>query len=70
MRLGAWGDVYLDITALTQYRGQGKCREVWCDLDTADRYRDEVTNWAKTINWTEYNSVDLIGSNRILIKRL
>ena len=70
VRLGAWGDVYLDITALTQYSGQGKCREVWCDLDTADRYGDEVTNWAKTINWTVDNSVDFINSNRILIKRL
>ena len=68
--LGVRGEVSLDITALTLYSGQGKCRWVRCWHDTADRYREEVTSWAKTINWTEYNSVDLIDSNRIFIKRL
>ena len=35
------GEVSLDIRALTQYSGQGRCREVRWTCDTADRYRAE-----------------------------
>ena len=51
--LGDWGDVSLDIRALTQYSGQGKCWRVSCSDDTAVRYREEVNTWARRMNWTE-----------------
>ena len=42
----------MDIRALFKYSGQGKCREVRCDLDTMARYKEELTEtWAKTRNW-------------------
>ena len=51
VRLGIGGDVSLDIRALTQYSGQGKCQWVQCDYETADKYREEVRSWAEKINW-------------------
>ena len=45
------GEESLDITALTQYSGQGKCGQVEWYGDAADRYREEVTSWAQKINW-------------------
>ena len=44
-------DVSLDIAALTQYGGLGKCEEFKCHGDTADRYREEMRSWARRINW-------------------
>ena len=49
--IGEWGEVSLDITALTQYSGQGKCRRMSFGHD-ADEYREEVRSWAQRINWT------------------
>ena len=49
VELGEWGDLSLDITALTQYSGQGMCRHVYCMGGTA-LYR-EVRSWAERINW-------------------
>ena len=51
VELGGWGEVNLDITALAQYGGQGKCKEVECYGDTANKYREEVKIWARRINW-------------------
>ena len=51
VQLGGLGEVSLDMAALTQYSGQGKCRRVTCWRATADRYREEVRSWAKRINW-------------------
>ena len=42
------GRVTLDIEALTEYSGQGVCREV--EL-RGDRYREEMRTWAKTRSW-------------------
>ena len=42
------GRVTLDIEALTEYSGQGVCREV--ELRN-DRYREELRTWAKTRSW-------------------
>ena len=53
VRLGDWGDVSLDIRALTQYSGQGKCWRGSCSGDTAVRYREDVNTWARRIHWTE-----------------
>ena len=44
--------VILDIMALTQYSGQGKCWWVTCIYsDTAERYGEELKSWAQRINW-------------------
>ena len=44
--------VILDIMALTQYSGQGKCWWVTCIYsDTAERYGEELRSWAQRINW-------------------
>ena len=51
--LGHKGDVSLDIRTLTQYSGEGKCGEVTCYDETADRYREEVMSWAARINWLD-----------------
>ena len=52
------GSVGLDIRALTQYSGQGKCKEVWCYGHTADRYMEKLRRWAQRINWTLKVGVD------------
>ena len=46
-------DVTLEIRALTEYSGQGKCNEVWLsNNDTMTRYREElIGTWAVTKNW-------------------
>ena len=45
-------EVTLDIRALMEYSGQGKCREVGCGMgDTADRYREQLRTWATSNNW-------------------
>ena len=46
--------VTLDIEALTEYSGQGVCRNVELFLDesyTADRYREGMRTWARSRNW-------------------
>ena len=43
--------VTLDIGALAEYDGQGKCRDLWCYGDTVARYREQLINLATTINW-------------------
>ena len=43
--------VTLDIRILTEYSGQGKCKEVTCNDGTADRYRDQLRTWAMSRNW-------------------
>ena len=45
------GGVTLDIRALMEYSGQGKCRVIECQLNTADRYRKHLRRWAKGCNW-------------------
>ena len=54
VQMGLMEEVNLDITALTQYSGQGKCWMVnyYEDNDIVlDRYREEVMSWLKKINW-------------------
>ena len=41
----------MDISALTQYSGQGKCRQVTFYDDAAHKYGEEVRSWAQRINW-------------------
>ena len=45
-------EVTLDIEALTEYSGQGTCKVVLVNYDTATRYRSRLTTWATKINWT------------------
>jgi len=44
-------EVTLDIRDLMEYSGQGKCRKVRCDRDTAGRYREQLRTWATSRNW-------------------
>ena len=46
-----YGDVTLDIRDLMEYSGQGKCRKLRCDRDTAGRYREQLRTWATSRNW-------------------
>ena len=39
VKLGGRGEVSLDITALTQYSGRGRCEELICYNETAKRYQ-------------------------------
>ena len=65
--LGPMGEVSLDIRALTQYSGQGKCEGVGCYRGTAVRYKKDLRSWAEKINWTVnldiYESI-LFSSNK------
>ena len=54
--LGRGGEMSLDIRALTQYSGQGKCE--WVSCHYADKYREEVRAWARRINWTVLADMD------------
>ena len=57
MESGVWrvsleSEVTLDIETLTEYSGQGVCRELRLYYDTADRYKEELKRtWARNINW-------------------
>ena len=69
--LGLYGDVRVDMMALTQYNGQGKCQWVRCWHDTARKYREEVRSWARRINWTGQWDLDgnIMTINRSSISR-
>ena len=63
--LGELGGMSLDIRALTQYSGQGKCEWVRCYYDTARKYMEELRSWAEKINW----KVILDNDIKIVIER-
>ena len=65
--LASGGDLYLDITALTEYTGRGECREVWCYQASADRYGRKMRNWAKRLNWA-FNNKDKDPQGHVMIK--
>ena len=44
-------EVTLDITALMEYSGQGKCGQVECYYDSASRYREDFRTLAQNKNW-------------------
>ena len=44
------GSVHLDIKALTQYTGEGRCEQVELWGDTGNRYMTEVERWAEMSN--------------------
>ena len=49
--LGFNGEVSLDITALTQYNGEGRCEEMAYWYDTKERYKEEMRTWVQRTNW-------------------
>ena len=57
-------EVKLDIRDLMKYNGQGKCREVRCYSDTADRYREQLRIWAKSRNWEVTHDVGCFSIER------
>ena len=44
------GELTLDIKAMIEYSGQGKCREVWCYIDTGV-FKEDLRTWAQSRNW-------------------
>ena len=70
VELGEEEEVTLDITSLTQYSGQGKCRRVTCWSATADRYREEVRSWAKRISWraTDHQTLHCLNIHNNLLE--
>ena len=50
LEMGYGGSVHLDIKALTQYTGEGRCEQVELWGDTGNRYMTEVERWAKMSN--------------------
>ena len=47
-------DVTLDVETVDRMIGelrQGKCREISCFFNTADKYREHLTRWADSIGW-------------------
>ena len=53
-----WDDVTLDMDALSEYSGQGVCREVSLWYDTAARYKEELKQWAGNRNWRVTKDTD------------
>ena len=53
--------VTLDIEALTDYSGQGVCREITLMGDTADRYREEPRTWIRSRNLNETVILNIIN---------
>ena len=45
------GLVTLDVEALAEYRGQGVCWKVKLCGDTVDRYKEDLSKWARSIDW-------------------
>ena len=45
-------DVRIDIRAVMEYSGQGKCEVVKCFYDSAARYKEDLRTWAQGRNWT------------------
>ena len=41
----------LDLRFLSEYNGQGKCKEVRCFSYTMGRYREQLRAWAMSRNW-------------------
>ena len=64
--LGAYEEVTLDIGVMTEYKGEGKCREITCYSYTADKYREEIRVWARSIRWRITQDCELFFT----IKRL
>ena len=47
-----WREVTLNIRILMDYNGQGKCWELECVCDTADKHKGQLRTWAMSRNWT------------------
>ena len=62
--LGNEGEVSLDIKALTQYSGQGKCEAVIFN-ETSRTYREKLRACARRVKWDVINGMN----NSIMIKR-
>ena len=58
------GQVTLDMEALTEYSGQGVCREVELQNDTAHIYNEEMRTWARSRKWR----FDFYNNCQVIIK--
>ena len=52
--LDKWGEVTLDMEALQQYDGRGKCKQVEFHGNAARIYRAQIKAWSKKIDWHIY----------------
>ena len=50
-RVSLESEVTLDIETLTEYSGQGVCRDMELWGTACRRYREELRTWAKSRNW-------------------
>ena len=51
-RVELWGNVTLDIEALCEYQGRGRCRELQVWGNTVSRHRARLRRWAGQAGWT------------------
>lgn len=57
-----YGEVSLDMDALSEYNGQGVCRCVQLYGDAAARYKEELRKWAGDRNWIVEQDTDRMFS--------
>ena len=64
--LRLWWDFNIDIEALTDYSGQGKCRKISCVSAGDKTTGNEIERWAKSNNWLVYRN----GKYVIIVERI
>ena len=64
-------EVTLDIEALVEYSGEGRCKAIVLNNKTLARYSEELRTWAKSRNWGEGEFlVPLTMEDKTVLKRL
>ena len=66
LSLGSWGEVSLDMAALNQYRGQGKCSKVLCNFIVTIKYKEELKTWAQDIKWRVGVECEMLLMKRVV----
>ena len=67
--LDKWGEVTLDMEALQQYDGRGKCGQVLFHGGAAITYGAQIKRWAKKIGWHIHrDDSDKIDVRKVLPK--
>ena len=58
-------EVKLDIRALTQYTGEGKCQFVLLDVKTRKKYRRKIRRWvkSKSANWFAWPGMEILEAH-------
>ena len=61
------GDLELDIEALAEYSGRGRCRGLRLWEDTKKKYKQELKTWARSKNWTVEERGTLLTLNAVVL---